>query len=196
MTTSPADAVRPTCDAVAAALVHPDGSAVDLAAPTPCADLDLRGLVEHFVGTSGALARLGRGEPLDPVDPWGGGAGAADGDWRAQLGDHLDAVARGWGRPEAWAGEAEVGGSAMPRSMLGEMALVEVAVHGWDLTRALGGTLDLPPQAAAAVLRAAAGSAELGRRMGACGPEVPVPDDAPAFDQTLGVVGRYLGWPA
>ena len=196
MTTSPADAVRPVCTAVAAALAPTGTTAADLSAPTPCADLDLRGLVEHFVGTSGAMGRLGLGEPLDPADPWGGGEGAAEGDWEARLRDNLDTVARGWSRPEAWRGDAEIGGSTMPRSALGEMALVEVAVHGWDLARALGRTVELPPEAAAAVHEAAAGSAGLGRQMGAYGPAVPVPDDASALDRTLGDVGRPPPWTA
>jgi uncharacterized protein (TIGR03086 family) len=197
MSTSLHEAVTPTCVAVAAALDDAvTAPGVDLAAPTPCAELDLRTLVEHLVGTTTALARLGLGEPLDPDDPWGGGQGSADADWGGRLVRNLEAIGRGWSRPEAWSGEAWVGRSAMPRPMLGEMVLVEVAAHGWDVARALGRTVELPPEAADAVLRAACSTAELGRRMGAYGPEVPVPVDAPALARALGQVGRDPGWSA
>jgi uncharacterized protein (TIGR03086 family) len=197
MSTHLHEAVAPTCAAVAAVLSDvTDRSGVDLAAVTPCAELDLRALVEHFVGTTTAMARLGLGEPLDPDHPWGGGEGSADGDWPARLVANLDAVGRGWSRVETWSGDAHVGGSPMPRSMLGEMALVEVAAHGWDVARALGRTLELPPEAADAVLQVATSTADLGRRMGAYGPEVPVADDASSLDRALGQVGRDPGWSA
>jgi uncharacterized protein (TIGR03086 family) len=197
MSTSLPEAVVPTCAAVSAVLAdvasRPD---VDLAAATPCAELDLRALVEHFVGTSTAMARLGLGEQLDPENPWGGGEGAAGGDWTGRLQANLDAIGRGWARAEAWAGETEVGRSSIPRSMLGEMALVEVAMHGWDIARTLGRTVELAPDVAAAVDEAVASSAELGRQMGAYGPEVPVGDDAPALDRALGRAGRDPAWTA
>jgi uncharacterized protein (TIGR03086 family) len=199
MSTRLHEAVEPTCEAVATALADVATSTgadpgVDLGAATPCTQLDLRALVEHFVGTTTAMARLGLGEPLDPEDPWGGGEGSADGDWPRRLISNLDAIGRGWSRPEAWSGEAEVGSSTVPRSMLGEMVLVEVTAHGWDVVRALGRTLELPPEAAVGVLRAASSTAELGRRMGAYGAEVPVGDDASGLDRALGQVGRDPGW--
>jgi uncharacterized protein (TIGR03086 family) len=197
MSTSLRDAVAPTCAAVAAVLADvEDRSDVNLAVATPCTELDLRALVEHFVGTSTALARLGLGEPLDPDDPWGGGAGAADGRWASRLRGNLDAVGRGWSDEQAWSGVAEVGGSPMPRSMLGEMALIEVAVHGWDVARALGRPLELEPGAAEALERAAASTEELGRQMGAYGPEVLVPEGSGALDRALGRVGRDPRWSA
>lgn len=197
MSTNLRAAVASTCDAVAAALADlPELPATGLSAPTPCADFDLRALIEHFVGTSTAMARLGRGEPLDPANPWGGGEGAAAGDWSGRLRSNLDAIGRGWSREDAWTGQAEVGGSAMPRSMLGEMALVEVAMHGWDVARALGRTVELDAACAAAVDEAVASSAELGRQLGAYGPEVPVPLGAGALDRALAKAGRDPGWTA
>jgi len=153
-------------------------------------------LVEHLLGTTTALARLGLGEPLDPADPWGGGQGSADADWDGRLVRNLEAIGRGWSRLEAWSGDARVGSSSMPRPMLGETVLVEVAAHGWDVARALGRTVELRDEAADAVLQAASSTAELGRRMGADGPEVPVPVDASALDRALGQVGRDPDWSA
>ena len=194
MSASFPDAVVGTCDAVRAALA--DAPPVDLTSPTPCGDFDLRALVEHVVGTTTAMARLGAGQSLDPANPWGGGEHAADGDWAGRLRVNLDGIARGWGRPEAWEGEAQVGGSTMPRPMLGQMALIEVAMHGWDVARALGREVELDEEVADAVDRAVAETAELGRQMGAYGPEVTVPGDAPGLARALGKAGRDPGWTA
>ena len=192
MSVSVREAVAPTCGAVAAVLADPADA--DLGAATPCDEMDLRALIEHFVGTTGAMARLGLGEPLDADNPWGGDEDATAGDWPARLRSNLDDIGRGWSRADAWVGEAEVGGSTMPRSMLGEMALVEVALHGWDVARALGRTVELEPEVADAVDQAVAPTAELGRQMGAYGPEVAVPDDAAGLDRALGRAGRDPEW--
>jgi uncharacterized protein (TIGR03086 family) len=194
MSTTLPDAVVAACDAVRTALADPPHA--DLDAPTPCSAFDLRALVEHFVGTSAAMARLGLGRPLDPQNPWGGGEHAADGEWAARLRDNLAGVAEGWSRPEAWEGEAEVGGSPMPRSMLGSMALIEVVTHGWDVARSLGRDVELDPEVADAVDEAVAATAGLGRQMGAYGPEVAVPSDAPGLQRALGKTGRDPGWTA
>ncbi len=186
------EAVGPACDAVSAALADPPAHALDR--PTPCSDFDLRALIEHFIGTSGAMARLGRGEPLDPDDPWGGGAHTAEGDWVARLRRNLADVGQGWSRPAAWEGTVEVGGSAMPRDMLGQMALVEVVAHGWDLARALGRTVELDPATAGALEEVVSATAALGRQMGAYGPEVPAPDDATVLDRALARSGRDPRW--
>jgi hypothetical protein len=69
-----------------------------------------------------------------------------------------------------------------------------VAVHGWDLARSLGRTLVLEPEVAAVLDQALAGTAELGRQMGAYGPEVPVPHGASDLDRALGRSGRDPGW--
>ena len=183
-------AITPTCSAVAEALHDP--LPADLAKPTPCAQLDLGALVAHVVGTTTAMSRLGRGEPLDPEDPWGGGR--ADGDWGATLRENLRAIAEGWSREEPWEGTVRAGSTEMPATMVGEMTLIEVAVHGWDLARALGRGVTVPVEVAQEILRAVGSTAELGRQMGAYGPAVPVPDDAPAFDRALGAAGRDPHW--
>jgi len=122
--------------------------------------------------------------------------GPADDDWSGRLVGNLEAVGRGWSRVETWSGDAQVGGSPVPRSMLGGTALVEVAAHGGDVARALGRTLELPPEAADAVPRAATSTADLGRQLGAYGPEVPVAEDDSSLHRALGQVGRDPGWSA
>lgn len=185
------EALTQACAAVRATIET--APAADLAAPTPCRDFDLRGLVDHFAGTSSAMARAGRREPLDADDPWGSRTRVADGAWAGVLASNVDAVATAWARPGAWDGVVDTG-AEMPAGMVGDTALLEVLLHGWDVARATGGHLEVSIGLAEALLDRASATAELGRQMEAYGPEVPVPADAPALDRALGVTGRDPDW--
>jgi len=185
-----AHAFQSACTTISAvARAAADG---DPAAPTPCSDFDLATLAGHFIGTSGAFAQAGSGA-LDRADPWGSKT-AVDDDWSAQLVDHLDRAGAAWGRPEVWDGEVE--NSPMPAAALGEMGLIEVVLHGWDLAKATGQTVTLDDDVAAEVLRCVADTAEQGRQFEAYGPEVKVPDDASDLDRALGLAGRDPAWTA
>lgn len=171
-------------------------AAADLDQPTPCREFDLRALVNHFAGTTGALARLATRQRLDARDPWGSRSAAAAGDWVDVLTTNLQAVADGWSQPDAWQGSVDTGGHEMPAQTVGDMALIEVMLHGWDFARATG--QDLEPSAAvgAEVVRAVEETAELGRQMEVYGPLVEVPPDAADFDRALGAAGRDRAWRA
>lgn len=166
----------------------------DLRLPTPCRDFDLRTLVNHFVGTTGALARAGRREPLDPEDPWGSRTDVADANWAGALGHNLVAIARAWSKAEAWQGSVDAGGNEMPAQMIGDTACMEVLLHGWDIAAATGQSLAVSAEVGAALLEVVRANVDLGRQMEAFGPEVPVPEDASDFDRALGLSGRHPGW--
>jgi len=172
--------------------VHTD----ELTAATPCTELDLKGLVNHFTGTTAALARVGDRLPLDPDDPYGSQQDPSRGDWRQVLAGNVTAVARAWERPEAWDGTVEMGGPPMPAPMIGEMALAEILLHGWDLARATGQQLSVSDEVGSELLRAIEETAELGRTMGAYGPEVSVDRQATPFERALGASGRDPRWQA
>lgn len=165
----------------------------DLAGPTP-GGWTIRELVDHFAGTTGALARVGRRLPLAPDDPWGSTVTVMSGDWFTTLTDRLADLSASWRPATAWAGTVTAAGPAMPATMLGEIALIEVVLHGWDLARATGQDLRLAPAAGAEVLRSVSETAELGRQMGAYGPAVEVSTSAPDLDRALGASGRNPAW--
>lgn len=177
---------------VAAALR--DLGRLDPADRTPCQDWDAAALINHFTGTVGALGRIGRGEPLDPDNPWGQGGQVAEGDWAGTLAASMDGLGAAWARPDAWQGSVSFGPSVMTAEEVGQMAFAEALLHGWDLTRAAGRSLTVSDEVGAELHRLVAVSAELGRSMGAYGPEVAVPDDRPAFDRALGLAGRDPDW--
>jgi uncharacterized protein (TIGR03086 family) len=86
------------------------------------------------------------------------------------------------------------GSTELPAASVGEMALVEMLAHGWDLARATGQAPRWPDDVVARTYQAIAGMAELGRQMGVFGPEVSVPADASEFDRMLALSGRDPGW--
>ncbi|GAB3756885.1 TIGR03086 family metal-binding protein [Microlunatus parietis] len=184
----------PTAVALVADTVR-DLGRLDLAAPTPCTDFDAAALIGHFSGTAEALGRIGRGEPLDSDNPWGQGRPPAD-DWSQRLAASLEQLGDAWADPQAWQGAVDFGTSEMTAEAVGQMAFAEALLHGWDLARSGGRTLTVPEPVGAELLRLVAESAELGRTMGAYGPEVPVPEDRPAFDRALGQAGRNPNWPS
>lgn len=184
----------PTSVTAAVSAVVTGAGDVDLNSPTPCHGFDLRALVNHVTGTTGALARVGRREPLDPDDPYGAQQDHTTGDWQARLTSNLHELTRAWADPEAWQGTVDMGGHAMPATMIGEMALAEVALHGWDLAKASGQPLTVEPETAAELLRGVQETAELGRQMGAYGPAVAIASDADDFDRALAASGRDPDW--
>ncbi|MGH3942709.1 MAG: TIGR03086 family metal-binding protein [Pseudonocardiaceae bacterium] len=163
-----------------------------LGLPTPCSDYDVRGLINHFAGTAGWLESMGRRLPPDADDPFGANKDVTTGNWQGLLATRIRAVAAAWDEPSAWEGSIE--DIQMPAAMIGEMALIELLMHGWDLARATGQQVDYSNEAAYEAYRFAEETAEMGRKMGAYGAEVPVPNSAPAFDRALGLTGRDPNW--
>lgn len=186
MTTAP-DVVKPATDIVAT--IVREATDVDLDAASTCGDWTVRELVDHWAGTTKAMARLGAGEALDPENPWGGPA-VSGGDWQAVIVSNLSAIADGWSRPEAWEGQLDAGGRTMPAAALGDMMLVEVLLHGWDLAVASGQELSVPAEVGEQAQRIIDETGDWGREMHVYGPAVDVPSDASAFDQALAGAGR------
>ena len=165
-----------------------------LSDPTPCAGTPVAGLLDHLMGLTYAFRLSAEKTPL-PAAPR---ASADDlpADWRTRLPEQLDALVAAWRKLEAWEGMTEAGGVRLPADAIGLVGLNEVLVHGWDLAVATGQPYRPDDASAAACLRFAldfaAGNPEA--RNGIYGPEVPVPDDAPAFDRLLGSTGRDPAW--
>lgn len=82
----------------------------------------------------------------------------------------------------------------LPRAVLANMALTDLVAHGWDLSRATGLDWEVEEETAAVLAAFAARMAPKGREQGAFGAEVAVPDDAPALDRFLGLIGRDPAW--
>ena len=113
-----------------------------LSRPTPCREWDLRMLLRH---ASESLAALGEGigtgrVSLDPA--------AEDGDLAADparaFRDRACRLLDAWTSPGYQRQVIEIAGCPLPASVLAATAALEVAVHGWDISRACGQRQPIP----------------------------------------------------
>ena len=157
------------------------------AAPTPCTELDVRGVLNHLVRGNLLFAAVIRDEPRP--DP------AAD----HLSDDPLAAYQRAAGRlreafsaPDVLDSVYKAPFGTGPGAVLAHVRAVEVLVHGWDLARATGQPGAFPNDVAERAL-AGARRALTERPQGPGAPfaaEVAVAPDAPAADRLAGFLGR------
>ena len=162
-------------------------------APTPCADWNIRQLLNHVANGNVVFAGVAdRTRPSGPVSPE---ERAVD-----RLGDDPAAGFRATGERmhDAFLTPGFLEGT-VETPMLGEqpgttvvhMRVNELLVHGWDLARAVGRPPDLPEDLAEGALllwqTRLAGRPREGMPFAA--PE-PVADDAPAIDRLAAFLGR------
>ncbi len=165
-------------------LVTPDR----LAAPTPCAEFDVRALLNHILTWGPVLEAAARKEPAAPAEPTAAKPAAA-------FGGQLQRTVTAWSEQDAWEGSTTMGGpDPMPAALIGGMVVSEIVVHGWDLGRALGQHPYWDPAVLGFALGEVMATAELGRGMGIYADPVPVPEPAPVLDRLLGITGRDPQW--
>jgi uncharacterized protein (TIGR03086 family) len=173
-------------------LVTPDR----LAAPTPCAEYDVRHLTGHLVAVLRRIAYVaGGGHAFDvpsivldvPEDRWAAAAAANAAGLRAAWSDDavLDRVLR-----LPW-GEVPGRGAAMAY-------VQELTTHAWDLAAALGRPDVLDPRLAELALVAAHRYLPAQPRGGPIPFEAPVEvaADAPPYDRLVAWLGRDPQWSA
>ncbi len=164
-----------------------------LAAPTPCAEYDVKDLVNHLFQVVVQFQRLAAKEASDFTGtPDCVGAGA---DWRERLLDEIDKLVAAWSAPGAE--EGVTGAMNMPARLVGSMALLDLTVHVWDLARATGREHQLEEAATAVVEQLARAVDELAptaRKMGVFADPVPVAEGASGFERLLARTGRDPHW--
>jgi uncharacterized protein (TIGR03086 family) len=168
-----------------------------LGAPTPCAEFDVRSLLNHLLFWGPSLAGAGRKELVSPPAGAESAVDLAGGDWAAELRANVDAVVAAWSDPSAWRGTTRMGGEPeLPAELVGGMVVGELVLHGWDLARATGQRPEWDGELAEYVHGEVARSAEQGREMGVYGQAVEVPGSASWLDRALALSGRDPGWRA
>jgi uncharacterized protein (TIGR03086 family) len=166
-----------------------------LANQTPCAEYDVRALVNHLLFWGPSLAAAGRKEIVPPPASTESEVDLTTGDWRSALLTTLDDMVTAWTPEEAWEGATRIiGPTETPARVIGSMIVGELVVHGWDLASATQQELALDGDLLAYLFDEVSVGAEQGRQMGVYGPEVPVPSDAPTLDRILGLTGRDPAW--
>ncbi len=158
-------------------------------APTPCTELDVRGVLNHLVRGNLLFAAIVRDEPRPAAgsDDLGDDPLAAFQDAAAQLREAFAA-------PDVLDSIYKAPFGTGPGAVLAHVRTVELIAHGWDLARATGQPADFPDDVTERAL-AGVRRALTARPQGPGAPfaaEVPVPQDAPAVDRLAGFLGRQV----
>jgi uncharacterized protein (TIGR03086 family) len=163
--------------------------------PTPCEGRTVRELLGHLLGLTLAFRAAAEKDlgPLTDTVPDQEGWPQATGDWRERLAEQLPALVTAWYPREAWAGSTRAGGVDLPGEAAGVVTLGELALHGWDLSRALGQPYDCD-QESARVLEIYVEGFDPSGTPGMFGPARDVAGDADVFDRVLARTGRNPDW--
>jgi uncharacterized protein (TIGR03086 family) len=124
-------------------------STADLDAPTPCGRWNLRDLLDHTIDTLEVFADAVAG----PAGPPGTAArGGGDLSWAAAIAELSSRSRRGWSTPGALERTYEMRFGTMPGHIAASANLLEVVVHGWDISQATGEASDIPVELAEPIL--------------------------------------------
>jgi uncharacterized protein (TIGR03086 family) len=151
----------------------------DWSRQTPCADWNVRGLVDHNLDwQAGGGALLGAA--ISPGDDWDA--------IRSAYEAHLSDLANLEGNVPEFGG--------VPKQQLAAFLIGDLLIHSWDLARSIGADETLPPAAVEVVMdglhhappELLRGHDPLGHAM--MGPEVEISPDASLQDRMLAFTGR------
>ena len=162
----------------------------DLHHPTPCADWDLRALLDHL---NDSLLALHEAAALGRVFPDIGDYAASAVDPVAVLRDRAVRLVGAWTPPEPRR-EVAFGELALTTAIVTTTGALEVAVHGWDVARACGADRTIPAGLAADILDIVpllVAAADRPERFAAA---VEPPFGAVPGDRLVAFLGRHPQW--
>jgi uncharacterized protein (TIGR03086 family) len=168
--------------------------------PTPCPDYSVGDLVDHISGLTLAFTGAAHKEPVPGAE--GGGSGDAsrlEAGWRLLIARDLEVLAESWRNPSAYEGMTMAGPVEMPGAEAAKVALNEIVVHGWDLAVATGQRYAADPTDLGILIEFASAFSTpetADQRGDAFGTVIEVPEDAPALERLLGMMGRRASWQA
>jgi len=162
---------------------HPD----QYAAPTPCADWDVRTLLNHLVAGNTFFAASARGDKAD-MSVWAHDHLGHD-DPGTRYDDTAKTALAAWHTPGATDRTAALP-SGGPGPHYIDMYLLEALLHGWDLATATGQDRSLDDEVVRAVTGTWTGTVPDEVRGMIFGPVVPAAPDAPALDRLAAYLGR------
>jgi uncharacterized protein (TIGR03086 family) len=147
------------------------------ARPTPCSEWDVRALVNHLVYENRWAVDLVAGATVaeDPVSAWHESLAAAR--------DALD-------QPGVLDRTVHLSyGDETATEYLTQL-VTDLAVHGWDLARAIGADEQIDPELAGFVWQAWKDREDMVRGSGMFGEHIDVPADADTQTKLLALLGR------
>jgi uncharacterized protein (TIGR03086 family) len=174
----------------AVALLTPlvDGTRADqLGNPTPCADWNVRGLLEHVIGGGHMFAAGLRGDTLDGDGP----ADLVGDDHRASFKAAIDGFSAALAATDDLDRMVALPFGTLPAVAALQLAAGDLLVHSWDLATATGQPFDPPTD----FVEASYGFFQVAvnddlRAAGLFGPAIDVAEDASPLVKLLGHAGR------
>jgi uncharacterized protein (TIGR03086 family) len=166
--------------------------------PTPCSEYTVGDLIDHIGGLTLAFTGAAHKQPVPGADQGGSGdASRLEAGWRLLIARDLEVLAESWRNPAAYEGTTMAGPVEMAGAEAAAVTLNELVVHGWDLASATGQRYVADPASLEICIEFASAfstpeTADL--RGDAFGTVIEVPDDAPALDRLLGMMGRSASW--
>ncbi len=167
----------------------PDGRWHD---PTPCAEWDVRALVNHNVEENRWAADLLAGATIDEVGDAHEGDLLGD-DPVAAYAESADRVRRVAAEDGVLERTTHLSFGDVPGAFYLTQRWVDLYIHAWDLAVATGQDADLPGELAAAALETMRAQEEAVRASGVFGEPVDVGPEAGHLERLLGFVGRDPG---
>jgi len=158
-----------------------------LSEPTPCTEFQVRDLLNHLFLVVVNFQALATKQQVDfDTKP-----DFLTGDWRARFADETRKLVEAWSDPAALEGTSPRMG--LPQAAVANLVLVDLTVHGWDLSRGTGQAYAPSPEVVAAVTPFTEQMAPLGRQRGTFGEMTEFPPDADEFTRLLSLTGRKAG---
>jgi uncharacterized protein (TIGR03086 family) len=157
----------------------------DMSQPTPCAEFDVRALLNHMLGGLSMLTTAAQGEKaaVPDGDQIGSDPAGAYDQRRTAL---LAAVREPGVLDRDW----EMPFGSMAGQMMAGIAFMEHLTHAWDLAKATGQDTTLPSDLVAECTQLVTPMDAMLRTPGVCGPAVTVGGDASAQDKFIAFMGR------
>jgi uncharacterized protein (TIGR03086 family) len=157
--------------------------------PTPCAGWDVKDLAQHVVRDLRMFTARAAGEAWEDQTP------SLDPDqWNEAYRTSADQLIDEWRDSGPLDEVIELPFGKVPRAWFVGQQLSDVIVHGWDLARSTGQAPRFDDDAVVAALEWGRANLRPEYRGKDFGPQVEVPEDAPALDRLVGFFGRDPSW--
>lgn len=143
--------------------------------PTPCAEWDVRAVVDHLIKGNASLAASLGAEEVAATD-------------YQQVGARLVEAVR---QPGVLDRMVTIPFGTVPGAFALHLRLTELLVHGWDIARATGQKTDFPEELVEEELRFSERAVkQLPPGRTPFGPSRPAPETAPTIDRLAALLGR------
>jgi uncharacterized protein (TIGR03086 family) len=156
---------------------------------TPCADWDVRAVVNHIIGAMTMMATVIDKGSVDAEKLFTSDLVGSDGS--RSYDEAMQAALEAFGRPGVLEGTVNLPFGTFPAEFAAGLLTNDLLTHGWDLAKATDQNVDFDAQlteTCMAFCRQTFANPEI--RANEFAPEVKVPDDAPAIDRLVGYLGR------